>query len=429
MNRGRKRDTHDRRAIWSWALYDWGNSAFATVVLAGFYPILFREYWAADLATGQVTFWLGLGNALSSLVIVLLAPVLGAIADRGGLRKRLLGLFALLGIVMTVGLWQVEAGLWPLAWLLFLLAAVGFMGANVFYDALLSLVSPESELDRISALGYGLGYLGGGLMFLVCTLAVMYPAWFGLADARQAMRVAFLAVGLWWLVFSLPILLWVPEARHSLSLGGAVREGMAQFAGTFRHLRRYRHVMHFLLAYWLYIDGVDTIVRMAVDYGAALGLDSTELVKALLLVQFVAFPAAIVYGHLGKHVGVKPALLGGIGAYALITVWGTLIEQVWQFYAVAVAIGLVQGGVQALSRSLYARIIPADQQAEFFGFYNMLGKFAAVFGPLLLGSVAALTSSPRFSMLSLLLLFAAGGWLLARLDVEAAGRAAGRRVQ
>ncbi len=417
---------HSARRIWAWALYDWGNSAFATVVMAGFFPILFREFWARDLPGGEVTFWLGIGNALSGLCIVLLAPLLGAIADQGGLRRQLLAWFALLGIVMTLGLWQVRAGAWPLAWLLFVLAAIGFMGANVFYDALLGLVSPESEYDRVSALGYGLGYLGGGLVFLGCTLAVLHPEWLGLADAGQAMRLSFLVVALWWLVFSLPLLWWVREPRRPVSWRAAASGGARQLVDTFRHLRRYRHVMRFLLAYWLYIDGVDTIVRMAVDYGGALGLDSRALIQALLLTQFVAFPAAIAYGRLGQRLGARPALLGGIVAYALITLWGATIDRAWEFYAVAVAIGLVQGGVQALSRSLYARIVPPDRQAEFFGFYNMLGKFAAVLGPLLVGTVAALTDSARASMMSLLLLFAGGGWLLWRLDVAAAEAAARR---
>ena len=234
------------------------------------------------------------------------------------------------------------------------------------------------------------------------------------------MRVSFLCVAAWWLIFSLPLIFWVPEppGEGPVHIGAAVRGGFRQLAGTFHKVRRLRVVGLFLLAYWLYIDGVDTVVRMAVDYGMALGFDSNNLITALLVTQFVGFPAAIAFGLLGNRIGPKPAILIAIAVYIGVIVWAYFMQHVGEFYALAVVIGLVQGGVQALSRSLYARLIPPDQSAEFFGFYNMLGKFAAIFGPLLMGSVGLLTGSPRVSILSVAVLFVAGGLLLMKVDVE-----------
>jgi len=410
------------RAVLSWALYDWANSAFATVVMAGFFPLFFRDYWSKGAESSDITFYLGMGNALASLLIVLVAPILGAIADRGGWRKKFLAWFALLGIVMTAGMFWVTQGQWQMALLLFSLAMIGFMGANIFYDSLLVSVSDEDKLDRNSAWGFSLGYLGGGLLFAVCVGIVINHEVFGFSSAADVVRLSFLVVAIWWAVFSIPLFLWVREkdGTHALSAIETVRSGFRQFINTFHAVRRYRYVAHFLLAYWLYIDGLDTIVRMAVDYGRAIGIDSNDLITALLVTQFVGFPAAILFGFFGERVGTKRALLVGIAVYIFITIWGSRMDETWEFYGLAVMIGLVQGGVQSLSRSLYARLIPTEKAAEFFGFYNMLGKFAAVIGPLMMGWVAVLTQSPRLSILSLLVLFISGGLLLYLLDIKKA---------
>jgi UMF1 family MFS transporter len=410
----------NRRAVLSWAFYDWANSAFATVVLAGFFPLFFRDYWANGQESSEITFSLGLANAFSSLFIVLVAPMLGAIADQGGLRKPMLSGFAMIGIGMTASLFWVGQSKWLIALVIFILATIGFMGANIFYDALLVSVSDESQFDRTSALGFGLGYLGGGLLFAMCVAVVINYEQFGFESAAEVIRLSYLFVALWWAVFSIPLLLWVHEQRFDgrLQLARVIASGFRQFIDTFHAIRRLRYIGHFLLAYWLYIDGVDTIVRMAVDYGRAIGIDSNALITALLLTQFVGFPAAIVFGRIGEWIGAKQGILLGIAVYAFITLWGAQMNAPWEFYTLAIMIGLVQGGVQALSRSLYARLIPADKSAEFFGFYNMLGKFAAVIGPVMMGWVAVLSQSPRVSLLSLLILFGAGGILLALLNVE-----------
>lgn len=416
--------TGERRTVIAWAMYDWANSAFATTVMAGFFPVFFKEYWSAGISSSVSTFHLGMANGLASLVIVVLAPVLGAIADQGGLRKRYLLGFATLAVAMTGGLYFVQQGAWLAAVLLYALAVVGFSGGNIFYDALLVNVAGEAQWDRVSALGYALGYLGGGLLFAVNVLMTLRPHWFGLADAAEAVRLSFIMVAVWWAVFSLPLLFRVKEPPALGRTGSAVRGGLRQLVATFHELRRLRVVFLFLVAYWLYIDGVDTIIRMAVDYGLSLGFAQSNLITALLITQFVGFPAAIVFGLLGQRVGPRNGILFGIAVYVGVILLAYQMDHVGEFYLLAVAVGLVQGGVQSLSRSLYARLIPAAKSAEFFGFYNMLGKFAAVLGPMLMGLVSLTTGSARLSILAVIVLFLAGAVLLWRVDVAEGERIA-----
>lgn len=418
-----------RRTVYAWAFYDWANSAFATTVMAGFFPLFFKEYWNSGVADTVSTFRLGLANSMASLVVVLCAPLLGAIADHLDRRKGFLLLFAALGVVMTGALHFVAAGDWQLAALCYGLAILGFSGGNLFYDALLLGVARPAQLDRVSALGFALGYLGGGLLFAFNVLMVLYPDWFGLPDKATAVRVSFLSVALWWAIFSVPLFLLVPEARAAEAVRArvAITRGLAQLRRTLREIGRLPHTFLFLLAYWLYIDGVDTIVRMAVDYGLSLGFPSNSLIVALLITQFVGFPAAIAFGRLGDRIGARAGILTALAVYVVVTAWGAFMSAVWEFYLLAVVIGLVQGGVQSLSRSLYARLIPPGRSAEFFGFYNMLGKFAAVLGPALMGWVGVLSGSPRIGILSVLVLFVAGAALLLRVDVTRAMHDAARQ--
>lgn len=418
-----------RRAVYAWAFYDWANSAFATTVMAGFFPLFFKEYWNSGVADTVSTFRLGMANSAASLVVVLCAPLLGAIADHLDRRKGFLLLFAALGVVMTGALHFVAAGDWQLAALCYGLAILGFSGGNLFYDALLLGVARPAQLDRVSALGFALGYLGGGLLFAFNVLMVLHPDWFGLPDKATAVRVSFLSVALWWAVFSVPLFVRVHEARAAerVRARAAIARGFGQLRRTLREIGRLPHTFLFLVAYWLYIDGVDTIVRMAVDYGMSLGFPSNSLIVALLITQFVGFPAAIAFGRLGDRIGARAGILVALAVYMAVTAWGAFMSAVWEFYLLAVVIGLVQGGVQSLSRSLYARLIPPGRSAEFFGFYNMLGKFAAVLGPALMGWVGVLSGSPRIGILSVLALFVVGAVLLLRVDVARGMRDAGRR--
>ena len=408
-----------RRQVLAWAVYDWANSAYATVVLAGFFPLFFKRYWAAGLETTESTFWLGAANSGSSLLIVLLAPLMGAAADRADARKRYLFRFAGLGIVATATLWFVGAGEWGAAAALFALATVGFMGANVFYDALLMNVAAPVERDRVSALGFALGYLGGGILFAGCVAMVLLPETFGLAGADAAVRLSFLITAAWWTLFSIPLFRSLRERPVRLRLLPAVREGALELVGTIRHLRENRNAGLFLLAYWLYIDGVDTVVRMAIDYGMSVGFDANDLIVALLIVQFVGFPATLVFGRLAAPLGARGGIFVALAVYAGATVWASRMSSEWEFYGLAIVVGLVQGGVQALSRSFFSRLVPPMRAGEFFGFYNMMGKFAAIIGPVLVGAVGWMTGEPRVGILSLLLLFGGGALLLWRVRVPA----------
>jgi UMF1 family MFS transporter len=413
------------RPALSWALYDWANSAFATTVMAGFFPVFFSRFWSAGADTALTTFRLGMVNAAAGLAIAVLAPLLGAIADRGGHRKSMLLAFSLLGIGTTFALYFVGEGQWVAAAILFALGTLGFNGGVVFCDALLLDVAAPRDYDRVSALGYALGYLGGGVLFAINVLMVVKPALFGLADATAAVRWSFVTVAVWWAVFTVPLLLGVREApaRSGPAVRNAFTAGWQELISTFRHVRTQPVLLQFLLAYWLYIDGVNTVIKMAVNYGMALGLDSTDLLGALLLTQFVAFPASLAFGWFGKRIGARAAVLLGLVIYAGLTIWAYFLDSALEFYLMAATLGLVQGGVQSLSRSLYGRLVPQGKSAEFFGFYNMVGKFGTVLGPALMGGVALLTGSTRASILALLLLFVAGGLLLWRVRFAATGSA------
>lgn len=426
------------KPVWGWALYDWANSAFATTVMAGFFPIFFKSYWSHGANVNQSTALLGLGNSAASLLVALMAPLIGAIADRGSAKKRFLILFAYLGVLATGGLYVVGKGQWEVAVLMYVVGVIGFSGANIFYDALLPTVSTEEDVDFVSGMGFSLGYLGGGLLFALNVLMTLFPQAFGLPDASTAVRLSFVTVALWWGGFTLFAALWVPEERAPMHAKvGAVRRGVGQFLETFDNLRKLRPAFLFLLAYWFYIDAVDTIVRMAVDYGLSIGFSSTDLIVSLLLVQFVGFPAALGFGRLGQRWGVRKSIFLALAVYMGITLWGALITKKSEFYLLAVFIGLVQGGIQALSRSYYSRLIPRGQAGEFFGFYNMLGKFAAIVGPILVGAVSlivrrvlmppapspeeiarAANLASRWGIGSVLLLFAAGAVLFYFVDEE-----------
>ncbi len=415
----------ENRQILAWSLYDWGNSAFATTVMAGFFPLFFKQYWSAGVTGSESTFYLGIANSLASLIIVLLAPVLGAIADRGSHRKRFLLFFAFLGACMTALLPLVAMGEWQWAVLFYVMATIGFSGSVTFYDSLIVFITHPSRFDQVSALGFAMGYLGGGVLFAINVWMTLSPETFGLADAAEAVKLSFVTVALWWAFFTLPLALWVtePEGRGPAS-GTAIRAGLIQLRQTFSEIRALRVVFLFLLGYWCYIDGVDTIVRMAVDYGLSLGFSSDSLIVALLITQFVGFPAAIAFGYLGNRLGPKTGIYIAIAVYTLIVVWASQMNSEREFYGLAIAIGLVQGGIQSLSRSLYARIIPADKSAEFFGFYNMLGKFAAVLGPVMVGWAGMASGNPRLGILTLLILFGLGAFFLSRVNVEEGRRRA-----
>ncbi len=390
-------------------MYDWANSAFATVVISGFFPIFYREQWAASLPDAEITFTLALANSASGVLLILFAPLLGSLVDAGGRRKRFLLSFAFVGAGATLLLGLVPAGEWRTAAIVYAAATSAFMFGNVFYDALLIEASAPADYERVSSLGYALGYAGGGVLFAVLAGLLIGAERLGFADPADVVRGGFYATGLWWLVFSLPLLWWLHEKKRE---GNWVREGVRRFTKTISLLRANREATWFLVAYWLYIDGVGTIIRMAVDYGHVLGFSAGHLVAALLTVQFVGFPATLLFGGLAARVGARQSLFVGIGVYIVICVWAAALETLAGFYMLALLVGLVQGGVQAQSRSLFTRLVPAAQVTQFFGIYNLLGRFAVFAGPLILGWTGILTGNPRYGMLSVAVLFIAGALVL-----------------
>ena len=412
-----------RRPVLGWALYDWANSAFALTVITSFLPVMLGEFWNDGAASTVTTFRLGVANSVASLLVAILSPLLGAVADHAGRRKGFLIILAGLGIVMTGALSMVAQGQWPLGLALFVFASIGFAGGNTFYDSLLLNVAGPDQLHRVSALGFGLGYIGGALMFSACVFMVTNPDLFGFDSPFAAIRVAFLLVALWWALFSLPLLIWVrDDSVRKSSLREALAFGVRDLAGTLRELRGNRALLTFLVAYWLYIDGVDTIIRMAGDYGLAIGLDRQDVILALLLANFVGFPSALAFGWIGHRFGARRGIYLGLTAYIVATALAALVDTAAEFFILAGAVGCVQGGVQSLSRSFYASLIPRDLPAQYFGLYNMLGKFAAIDGPVLTGYVALLTGSQRVGILSILILFASGFWLLTRVPVTSVDR-------
>ena len=429
----------EHKLIWGWAMYDWANSAFSTTVMAGFFPIFFKQYWSVGADVNQSTAMLGFGNSIASLFVALMAPLLGAIADRGSLKKKFMIFFAYLGVLMTAGLYLVEKGDWMVAIFVYVMGVIGFSGANIFYDSLLPSVADESKVDSVSSLGFAMGYLGGGLLFLLNVVMTLQPAIFGLADASEAVRWSFVSVAFWWGAFTFITIAWVPEPEieNNKRQGSLVSDGFNQLYRTFQEIRHLKTVLLFLLSYWFYIDGVDTIIKMAVDYGISIGFESNDLIIALLIVQFVGFPAALIFGRLGERWGVRPSIFLAIVVYIAVTIWGTMMREKYEFYVLAIVIGLVQGGIQALSRSYYSRLIPKNQAAEYYGFYNMLGKFAAIIGPALMAVVGLtmrnvlMPESPtaeqlievgqdasRWSIASIIVLFVIGGTLLFFVDEE-----------
>ena len=426
------------KSVYGWAMYDWANSAFATTVMAGFFPVFFKNYWSYGTDPNISTAQLGLGNSLGGLIVSLMAPILGAIADRGGIRKKMHIFFAYFGSLMTAGLFLVEKGDWQMAVMVYILGVVGFSGANIFYDSLLSDVSNSFSEDYVSGFGYALGYLGGGVLFLVNVLMTLNPESFGLPDAATAVRYSFLSVAVWWAGFTIFTIVWVKEKPKQVDKSqSAVREGFRQLVNTFKKVNYLKTLGTFLIAYWLYIDGVHTIIRMAVDYGMSIGFKDSDLITALLLVQFIGFPAAIIYAKLGERFGVRKSLLFGIVAYIGITIAGMLMNQTIHFYMIAIAVGCCQGGIQALSRSYFNRLIPLSQAGEFFGFYNMVGKFAVILGPILIGGAGLLVkalltqdgmspeelqfvgqTASRWGLGAVIILFAIGLLLLSRVNEE-----------
>ena len=388
----------DSKKYYSWVLYDWANSAYATIVLAGFFPIIFAEYFASSIPAAERTLYLGISNSSASLILIFLAPLFGLMADKFSNKKLFLLIFASLSIISTLILSFVTKDSFVLASILFSISLLGFMMSNVFYDSML-LNFESHKYDKISSMGYALGYLGGGLAF-VFTLIFLYFNSESTIEIISSNKISFIFAASWWLIFMIPLFLYWPEQK--------IDSKSTSLLDTFKEIKSIKPIFLFLLAYWIYIDGVDTIIRMAINYGLTLGFSSSDLLIALLVTQFVAFPGTLMINKISEYFTCELAIIGCLIMYLVITILAYSLDSIFEFYLIASLIGLVQGGIQALSRSYYARLIPNNKHSEYFGIYNMLGKFAALIGPLIVGLITYLTHDPRLGMLSIGLFFITG---------------------
>ncbi|MDR0307837.1 MAG: MFS transporter [Chitinispirillales bacterium] len=383
------------KKVLSWCLYDWANSAFALTVLAGFFPMFFKSYYNGGQDAIRSTMWLGAGHTAAGFIIAVLSLILGALADSGMGKKRFLGVFLVLGAFSTAALFLVSQGAWVTALILFILGNIGFSCSGLFYDSLLVDVADNKSMDFVSSLGFALGYIGSVFLFIVNVLMTIKPALFGLTDISQAVKVSFLSVSLWWLVFSVPLFLFVTEKKRA---GGTAASAVKSIANTFGTIKKTffaivkkRALLLFLCAWWLYFDGVNTFIRMAVDFGLSIGFGSNALMAALILVQIVAFPSSLLFGYLSQRVGTGRMIAAGIIVYIFVTGFGSfLMITETHFIILACFTGFAQGGIQALSRSYFGKLIPAEKSTEYFSFYNVVARFAVI-GPAIVG-IAAMTA-------------------------------------
>lgn len=409
------------KAVRAWLLYDWANSAFATTMMAAVLPIFYIEVAAKGLSSSTSASYWGLTQAAGMLLVAVLAPVLGSAADYAGKKMYFLRRFSYLGITASFLFVFIGQGNYLAASLLFVLATVGFSGGNSFYDALLpDLVPEEQKREYISSKGYASGYVGGGLLLVVNLLMIQKPELFGLPDGEAGTRLAFASVAVWWLVFSLPLFRHVKDraAAAPLPAHQYARVGFTRTWETLKSLKRYPQLLKFILAYWFFNDGINTIITMATAYGKAIGIETQDLIMALLITQFVGIPFTLLFGKIGEKLGAKPALYISLGIYLLIVLLGYFMTTSTHFYLLAVMVGFVQGGSQAVARSLFSRLAPADRTAEFFGFLSVSGKFSSMVGPAVFAAMGLITGSSRYGILALALFFIVGIALLRTVDLE-----------
>src|SRR5262245_59762799 len=419
------------RELRAWAMYDWANSAFQTTIIAAVFPIYFQKVAADGLPGPVATSRFEWGTTGSILIVAIVAPLLGSVADRAPLKKRLPAVFLAIGATATLAMFFIARGEWVFALSLFIAGNVGVAGSIVFYESLLPHIAPPDRLDRVSTAGYAIGYIGGGVLLGINIAMMSKPEWFLLPDRDTAVRASLASVAVWWVVFSIPLFRRVPEpairahgAHPGAGLAGAVRGLLA----TLRELRRYKQAFLLLLAFLLYNDGIQTIIRMATIYGTEIGLNDNAMIGALLITQFIGIPFAFLFGVIAQKIGAKTAVFGGLAVYALITVLGYFMTTSTHFFALAIMVGTVQGGTQALSRSLFASMIPKHKSSEFFAFFGVFERYAGVLGPAVFAWVVAHTGTSRNAILSVLAFFILGALLLTRVNV-AEGRAAARAAE
>lgn len=408
-----------KRVITAWTFYDWANSAFATTIMAAVLPVYYAQVAGATLGGNLATVYWAYTSSVSLLVAALLSPILGAIADFRGSKKRFLAIFMGVGVIGTALLYFVKTGDWLMASIFFILGELGFAGSLVFYDSLLPHITGADEIDQVSSRGYAMGYLGGGIL-LAINLAMIMLAPKELTGLMT--RLSFLSVAVWWFVFSIPLLRLVSEPPNRVLQGeagmNAVLVSFRRLGRTFSDIRRYRELFIFLVAFWFYNDGIGTIIKMATIYGAEIGIGQTTLIGTLLMVQFVGIPFSFLFGWLAKKIGTKQSIYISLLVYTAISIFGYFLQEAWQFWALGIAVATVQGGSQALSRSLFGRLAPKSKSAEFFGFFSVSEKIAGIMGPFIFGVVGQIMGNSRLAIISLIIFFIIGAVLLSRVDVS-----------
>jgi UMF1 family MFS transporter len=433
-----------RPELRAWAMYDWAASSVQTTIMVAVFPIYFIRVAGANVPSEVANQHLATANAISVAIVALLSPVLGAIADYSGRKKQMLAVFLIIGVIATGFMFVIGSGDLRLAEILYILSMSSVAATYVFYESLLPHIANEGEMDRVSTAGYAIGYLGGGVLLALNLAWIQKPQWFGLPsgeglapdEATLPVRLAFLSVAIWWLVFSIPLFRGVREPPRLLELdetprGSVVRHAFVRLGETFHELRGYRHAFLMLIAFLFYNDGISTIQKMAAAYATELNIPQDAVITAILIVQFLGIPFSFLFGTIAGRIGAKRVIFAGLLIYTGISILGYHMSTATHFYILAALVGMVQGGTQALSRSLFANMIPRHKSGEFFGFFSVFNKFAGIFGPLLFASVIGTTGSSRQAILSVIAFFALGGILLSFVNVrvgEQAAREAERRL-
>ncbi|MBP1947352.1 MFS transporter [Virgibacillus litoralis] len=409
-----------KKTVFSWMLYDFGNSAFATTIMAAVLPVFYYDVAAVGVDQSLADSYWGYSQSIAALIVAVMAPFLGAISDFSAAKKKFLRFFAFMGIVASILLAFVGEGDYIFASLLLIIGTVGFSSANIFYDAFLPEIADEEDIDKISSYGFAFGYIGGGVLLAINILMILKYSWFGMPNAAVASQVSFVTVGVWWFIFSLPLLKNIKEEKKVKTKRDRsyAAIGFSRVTNTFKEIKQYKHLLIFLLAFWMYNDGISTIIKMATIYGRDIGIDSNSLIVALLITQFVGIPCTFFFGWLASKITAKKALYITLYAYLGIVILGYFMSSALHFYLLAFCVGLVQGGAQSLSRSIYGRMVPANKHAEFFGFYGISAKFAAIFGPFLFAIVGQLTGSSRLGIISLVIFFIVGIVLLRFVNID-----------
>lgn len=419
-----------RRELRAWAMYDWAASGVQTTIQVAVFPIYFMSVAGADIAETRASQYLAYANSLSIAIVAVLAPILGAIADYSAVKKRLLGTFLGVGVAAASLMYFIERGDIVLAAALFVATNVAVAGSFVFYESLLPHIADEQEIDRVSTAGFALGYFGGGLLLALNLAWILQPDLFGLGGSETLpTRLALVSVAVWWLAFAIPLFRQVPEPVRRLEEDetrgeNPIRAAARRLAETFRELRGYKQAFLMLLAFLIYNDGITTIQKMAAPYGTELGISRNALIGSILIVQFVGIPFSFLFGWLAGRIGTKPAIFVGLAIYAVISIFGFFMQTATHFFILAMLVGTVQGGTQALSRSLFATMIPRHKSGEFFGFFSVFSKFAGIFGPLLFAFMIGAFGSGRYGILSIIAFFFIGGGILALVKPEEGERAA-----